>query len=346
MNSYLFVLDPATHSANWKKNISWDTAQKINFQHKIQLKKLNTQITLIHLRDSTPKLANANDPFPSISLLKSLLQKQIRRCETEPALITAKQYITNHFASFIRRLIIILCEDVFLDPNIFLILSWFSLAITKTNYQISTYDAELCLNIIQALCQETRFVEPKFLPEPPNIPIEQRNAQELQLPENQMLLSLSYYVAYTTFFLQGDQHMFHYALANYQNITKMTPIQILFQPIFHNIPTFGIDNFQTFGIDFHNYPDLTQKLISYTKVLQANEDEIKETIWIMRSGINKRKPNLLDELDEDKQLRILKIWNKIAQPVEYLTKKYILYKAFIKPTNEEIEVHDEPEIDS
>ena len=55
--------------------------------------------------------------FTDVSILKSTLQKCVRRQETELALMCAKTMMRVNFKSFLRRLIIIAAEDVFLDKT-------------------------------------------------------------------------------------------------------------------------------------------------------------------------------------------------------------------------------------
>ena len=66
----------------------------------------------------------------SISVIKSALQKNIRRCRPEQAVRCALQLINISFTDFIRRIPIIILEDAILHPHIH-ILIWFMVADSK-----------------------------------------------------------------------------------------------------------------------------------------------------------------------------------------------------------------------
>lgn len=85
----------------------------------------------------------------NIPLLKSNLQKAIRRCELDIAINTSLALLKLAPTEFFRRLPIIVIEDVALIDT-FPIIIWFMIA--DKDYKLCDYDIDILLNIIWNLC--------------------------------------------------------------------------------------------------------------------------------------------------------------------------------------------------
>ena len=126
---------------NSKKDFSVKTTkQKIlddeYYIDKVILRKSKITINIYgKIQDNNVKILNDDlvlKNFKNIPLLKSNLQKCIRRGLTDKAIITAYNLIQIDFWSFIRRIIIISIEDVSVLENI-PFLSWCLLAFPNFN---------------------------------------------------------------------------------------------------------------------------------------------------------------------------------------------------------------------
>jgi hypothetical protein len=83
------------------------------------------------------------------SLLKSNLQKAIRRRYIEEAYVTAKHFLAQDASELLRRLPIIMCEDTMLNPGLFMEIIWLMAAVSK-GYRLCAADCQLVMDFIGA----------------------------------------------------------------------------------------------------------------------------------------------------------------------------------------------------
>jgi hypothetical protein len=83
------------------------------------------------------------------SLLKSNLQKAIRRRHIEEAFATAKHLLAQDAQELLRRLPIIMCEDTMLHPALFMEIVWLMIAVSK-GYVLTVDDCKHIMNFIGA----------------------------------------------------------------------------------------------------------------------------------------------------------------------------------------------------
>lgn len=234
---------------------------------------------------------------PHIPIWISNLQKAVRRKETEVALATCRNLLRSKDGemSLIRRLPIIMIEDVSLLKNYFSILVWWMMALSSKKYYLSKNDKKILYKIVILLCQTDEVFEfdkdsieykecsdykkwKKILME---------SSEEMSSEVFTTLLSIYYRVLHGG--MKGDMKMLENAISHYYQ----HPFQIL-QPLIaeKNQHFLEIDenDFQfrllEFSIDFHPYPHLLWNL---EKVLKLNQSLIKEWIWNAESGVNVRK---------------------------------------------------------
>jgi hypothetical protein len=96
--------------------------------------------------------------YKNISALKSQLQKCVRRQETELAIQTAWIIMKLDFEEFIRRIVIIMIEDVYIHPSVFPILVWITSGYTH-GYKPSLKIVAWLLGVVEMLC-ETELYDP------------------------------------------------------------------------------------------------------------------------------------------------------------------------------------------
>lgn len=132
------------HETEWAGTLKINIPLPIGISHQINL---HTSIPKV-LGLTNWKQCNRST-FCSPSLLKSLLQKNVRLCRPESAVRVAKELILLSFNEFIRRISVIMIEDAILHPGLPMIM-WLTMAHSKgfipTNYHIN-----LCLNIVHEL---------------------------------------------------------------------------------------------------------------------------------------------------------------------------------------------------
>ena len=87
----------------------------------------------------------------NISLLKSELQKCIRRKLNKLAINIAYQFINLDFNEFLRRILIIILEDTILNKY-YPIITWMLIAYSTKKWKPSINDINWLLNYIDSLC--------------------------------------------------------------------------------------------------------------------------------------------------------------------------------------------------
>jgi hypothetical protein len=234
--------------------------------------------------------AAAEDPFhsslppittsASVSLLKSNLQKGVRRCNVEISILTSLALLQKDPIEFLRRLPIIYVEDVCVMEH-FPIPVWLMMA--DKEYKINNYDIVLLLAIVHDLCLCMQYREHKNT-------AGDYYENESELEHNNCLLALFCRSKYGG--MKGDMNMLknavHEYLENPHYIVKDTwgvfgdAIRIVNNNMdkeLYILPE---------AIDFHPFPTMVTFL---QKKTGCTEQEIKEAIWNAESRVNYRKPH-------------------------------------------------------
>lgn len=109
--------------------------------------------TLLTLADSRAAATPLIPPTPflhyNIHILKSNLQKAIRRGAIPVALATAQQIAYQDPNELVRRLPILMCEDTLLVPPLFVECVWLMVAVSK-GYELTTADNTILLQTVGA----------------------------------------------------------------------------------------------------------------------------------------------------------------------------------------------------
>ena len=155
--SYFYVdwsVDFNNVDAKWL----FDRPLDINFEQEVKWTENSISVTICSnnisgssiLKEENKKILDTS----TISLLKSNLQKCIRQKIVQKALETAKLLIKYDLNTFIRRLSIIMLEDVIVHTN-FTVLVWLTAAISK-GFLITNAIRNWLLGIVKYLCEENR----------------------------------------------------------------------------------------------------------------------------------------------------------------------------------------------
>ena len=237
-------------------------------------------------------------PQPSfqslIPLLKSHLQKAIRRRNAESALATAYTMILFDKASLVRRLPIIAIEDVELISGTAVIV-WLMMA--GDSYKWCLEDVNHVLTYVKHLCLTSTYLKR----EGSEITLSHSLLSTLEGECRDEMLALYYRMKWGG--TSGDIRMLEQALQTYYNNpislcqTSDSEIEVL-PPILDldfNNPLFIPE-----AIDFHCFPSILKKV---SEVSCIPTDRVKELIWNCYSAVNARKPFTIERCDKYKLTR-------------------------------------------
>ncbi len=246
----------------------------------------------------------------SIPLVKSNLQKAIRRCDSQIAIQSTLVLLQCAPMELLRRLPIIYIEDVCLMDS-YPIIVWLMMA--DRDYTLKNGDIDIILNIVHSLC-----VCKKYFPYVANDYNYAFSHESLQFcPNSDELLSLYYRSLYGG--LKGDIQMLKVSIDYY----RMHPSEIVkteYANINYDLVEREIEILLE-AIDFHCYPQMLNML---SKITFLNKDIIKQHIWFVESGYNYRK---LETQESSKCYEANIEWKKIEKYLEET--RYLLIKDII-----------------
>ncbi len=264
-----------------------------------------------------------------IPLLKSNLQKAVRRCRPDIAVPTARYLIEHDRVSFLRRLPIIVIEDVCLVDS-FPLLIWFMIAAEK-DYILTPCDINILLSIVRHLCEIRDFYDDSWtktsawlarqssVPDPTH-----ESLVNFGTEYRDILLAIHYRSLYGG--MKGDMRMLVHSIEYY----KAHPREIKhWEPMAQEPMKISLveENLEILpeAIDFHPFPEMIgfiyQKCVAAEEMLghtnysypAINPRTIKETIWFAESGYNIRKPATIANSEKFKKSFH---WNFIKQYVD------------------------------
>jgi hypothetical protein len=256
--------------------------------------------------------------YKNTQYLKSHLQKCIRKQNYTFAVPTAFHMMKLDLNDFLRRLPIIMIEDVYLH-NSFSTLIWLMIADSTHNFKFKRYIYEWLLGVVYLLC----VINDKDTIDCGNIG--ETNISKIIdiLNEYNKLNEIEYSLLYCMHLriayggMKCDLEMFE----NYTYVWKKRFIDkdevkkinnTVIKPISINVSKLEIENWDLSAIDYH----CNQKIIGYIlkKYDDIDESELKKLIWYNSSCLNSRVKNI--PYNEEK-------WNEIKKYVEK-TQKYLL----------------------
>ena len=305
---------------DWTENpeVSWllNKPKNINFKKVIKWNMCNIDVLVCGNIDTDNLVSQVK--FKHTSILKSNIQKCIRRGLVSKSLSTAKVMIKTDFIEFIRRISIIMLEDTRLNKN-FNILMWMTAAYPQ--WQPNKIHINWLLGVV------------KYLSELPNRDIVNNGSFEFKSNiekincfaqvDKSLMYSLYFRMSYGG--MKCDMLMIERLMKLWFNrLLQRDNLLFIYdeiQPIEYKVKNIKIFEIEESAVDFHCYPrmlnDIRNKFLEYTK------DDIKSSIWHYRSSLNIREnSNLLVKEDIDK-LKFLEIWEKIKDEVSKISKKYI-----------------------
>lgn len=234
--------------------------------------------------------------FSNASILKSTLQKAIRRGDTLVALRCSKTFLQVDRKAFFRRLIIIAAEDVYLDAAGLSIIWMFIVVSLDDDFNISKPMECWILGYVKALCKEKQTYDY----------LVNTSSEQICTISKSLYQKLIRIVLIQTTFSEWDTQLlvnYHNNFHNKLTLEKVEPIDCKKIEVYTK-SDFG--NFPTYGIDHHTHPDLPKFVVTALQVNEKANDttlkkftqpQIKALIWKLRSSINFRKEPLANETD-------------------------------------------------
>jgi hypothetical protein len=236
----------------------------------------------------------------NMPLIKSNLQKAVRRRDNQIAIQSALALIQTAPMELLRRLPIIYIEDVCLMDS-YSIVVWLMMA-DKDYGTLKKRDINIILNIVNSLCDCKSYFN--YIKNDYNYAFTHETLQFV--PNGSQLLSVYYRSEYGG--MKGDMQMLKVAIDYY----RMHPTEV-------KITEYGNINYSNIereievlveAIDFHCYPHMLNIL---NKITHINKETIKMCIWFVESGYNVRKP---ETQESSKEYEERMEWKKIEKHLE------------------------------
>ncbi len=249
----------------------------------------------------SPKLQYTKNQY-----LLSHLQKSVRRMDSVKSVKTAKHLIDLDLISFLRRLPIIMLEDVTIHESISVII-WLMIAISK-KFVMKVEIVKWLLGVVYYLSNEV--IQTSYSKE---INEHQWDPQLYSNKINIVLYSLRFRKCYGG--MKGDMEMIEYYIGliinNQLQIAddKIPIIKIEMDPLLREDWIYQAN-------DFHCNRYILNSIQKYYPYL--HQDYIKELIWKFSSSINKRGLILQEQKYVDD-------WNLIKRKVKRIQKNCIYY---------------------
>lgn len=240
-----------------------------------------------------------NSPFTKRTYLVSHLQKCIRKMNHTKSVKTAKHLIDLDINAFLRRLPIIMFEDVVSHKDLPIIV-WLMIAVTK-GFKIKNVMIQYLLGMIYFLSSFPKHDSYSY----------KDNVNHSIISYNDFLRSILIRRSYGG--MKGDMKMLNYFIEFWNEKFKknIKPREDKIKYVNHNLDRLEIKDWYLQANDFHcNHtliPNVKKQFNLYT------EEYIKDLIWNYSSSCNQR---ITSKYDEEE----FKDWLIIKKYVRYLQK--------------------------
>ena len=284
----IFYFDSTTMKSYWLSK----KPKNISFSFIVNWDKIPILLcTNLNQNDSyeIPKETYYNNEH--LSFIKSNLQKCIRRQLSSKAIKTGYHMIKLNLNEFLRRISIIIIEDIILHESYSTII-WLMVATSskKNVLKITKNIVDWLLGLIKTLCDinEYDILEPT-----------DKKYHMDELNNYDLLYSLQFRKSYGG--MNGDMKMLNYATNSWLNKFNnnvncdTTKINLIDSNEINtlDLKELELDNCNIAGLDFHCFPFMI-KMIN-KKHNNYTEKEIRSAIWNCSSKINYRKVNNNDD---------------------------------------------------
>ena len=284
LNKWLKIKDlklPKYFYWKWGHNAYWTSEElESNFKVEINWKEYNHKFYLLGNFPDSPKykLEKVEEEDFKISIIKSHIQKCIRRKMHIKAVRSAYNMIDLDFNQFIRRINIIMLEDTCLMDSYYNLI-WMMLAFSTKLWEPLNIHIEWLLGLVHNLCDTVHIV----VYDKKNIHQGELYLDNIGELEKSMIYSLQIRKSYGGMICDLDM------IQSIINGLKLKNIEIIKKPVRRVSLVMKYLPFQLYelsAVDFHCVPYIISSVKQKFPFLF--EDEIKNLIWEYRSGINLR----------------------------------------------------------
>lgn len=271
----VFLLNPDTMKCSWNNNLELDSELIIGqFECKFGFR---DNIVIATTRIINDQLYNPNKTnWLSAKFLKSHLQKCIRRMKGKLAVKTAAELIRLDLNDFLRRLPIIIIEDVTI-LSVLPTTIWLMIAYSK-GYKLRFDDVCWLLGVVKSLakCPYRTMIDNNNV---------KKYKKEWMDMNNVLFKSILLRIAYGG--MNGDMNMLkNAAVLSYENGSIELEVRKLEIDRYY----LKLHEILPLGMDFHVDKNLLVKIQDFLKEkdLLVNKETLKSWMWQTRSGVNKR----------------------------------------------------------
>ena len=259
----------------------------INFSTKIKWKELNKEIILCGYISNLDEIYNIpiENTYKNVPIIKSHLQKSIRRQNDNLSIQSAWIMIKMDIIAFIRRIIIIMIEDVYLDETI-IILQWLLCAVSTNLFSLKRNHIKWLLGVVHMLSIHPKkdnldkdidnFIIKDYL-----------NSKILNLKgkEISILYCLAFRISYggmisDKILFKNAFYLWYERFINNEKNNIKYPIKL----ISLNIKNLNKEDFLLCSIDFHCSPYILKWI--QQKYPEYSVEYIKKLLWNYNSKIN------------------------------------------------------------
>jgi len=295
-NLHSFFTIVTAHNEQHKKCFIYDPiTYKAYFSNKpdehCEFVSIKAGIKLYFVKDPSSLLVSSKQVHTNadIPLLKSNLQKAIRRGNHQVAVSSALAILQRDPIQLLRRLPIIFVEDVCLTDSLPIVI-WLLMA--DKQYKMTNQDIDILLQIVYSLSVCSRYFDDRQL----NCQIEYTHEMlETNTCYNEVL-ALHYRSLYGG--MKGDMQLLKNAISHFSenphDIVRYSFIEKYPFEIGVNVPIIKE------AVDFHPYPNMLESIHKKTRI---DKSFIKTCIWFAESGFNIRKQYTIDLSEEYKNKR-------------------------------------------
>ena len=276
-----------------------------------------------------------------LAFMKSHLQKSIRRQKIKEALKSAKELLILDKNEFLRRICIIMFEDVKLKKY-FVNFVWLMVACSK-GYNLEEYHLDYIFKYIYDMAKEEDYdkynnEDERILKTSVDKFIDSVNINKTISDDKKDILyciglrisyggmagdldMLCYYAQqYFDYFKKEENNIKDFDKVACKDINAKYALELNFEKI---------EDFLCQGVDFHAFPGII-KDIKEDSGYKYSDEEIKTCIWEYNSKINTRKNN--NNIDEKEFSKISSIWEDISKSL--LKHQLIILKMMLNKLKE------------
>lgn len=289
---------------NWKVTYSYEKELPDDYYiTKVKLRKTKSVIHIYgKIKDNYKNVIRSNKISKIISnksLLKSNIQKCVRRNLPHQAVISALNLINIDFFAFIRRLIIITIEDVGITNNLNLLV-WLMMA--YPNFELNNEIIQYLLLTVYSLCKYPFKIIP-------DSDIGELDWENINM-NNEYVIGLLIRSEYGG--LKGDMALINKFINSNNVFRQIINISTKNLVIIRNIQKNDIIKP---SIDFHCFPKMIEYILNKINH-KYNSEILVKTIWYNSSCFNYRE-------NIDSQNKYKKEWEEIKKHVsDYQSLKY------------------------